>query len=385
MRENSFTKVGYTFVGWCAFADGKNADGTDAEIYAPGQKITYTVTNKKALVLYAIWSPNTYTITYKVDGEVYKTYSFKCDETIAVDVTAPTKVGSTFGGWDKTLPATMPAENLVLNAIWGINNYSIKFMDGTTVLSEDTLAYGAAVTAPAAPTKEGFTFAGWVDAEGTAATIPATMPAANVTLYASWDEVIVPETPKSEPVFDNILFALVSRYSQRYNVVITAENATVTGDTTIKYKRSGSVEIAPAEGYVIVDVIVNGVSLGAVDKVDFKQVKANQSLVVITKPVCPYDDADLTRGVLLAHLGELAAVDVSYYDAEAPYTAWAIEAELITVAEDGSFAADELPTFEEAAQLFTAFAAYMGIEADLSAAETVGEMLVILTDLLSVE
>ncbi|MBQ3127046.1 MAG: InlB B-repeat-containing protein, partial [Clostridia bacterium] len=238
---------------------------------------------------YAIWAPLTYTITYKVDGETVAEYSFKCDETITgINVTAPTKVGSTFGGWDTTLPETMPAKNLVINAVWGTNNYTIKFMDDTTVLSEATYAYGAAVTAPAAPTKEGFTFAGWVDADGKATAVPTTMPAGNVTLYASWTEnekPVEPEPEVAKPAINATLFALAARYAQRFDVLVSAENAIVTGDMTIKYKRTGTVEIAVAEGYQLVDVIANGQSLGAVTSVTFKKVMAPQTLVVVTEPI----------------------------------------------------------------------------------------------------
>lgn len=46
---------------------------------------------------------------------------------------------------------------------------------------------GEAVTAPANPSKEGHDFAGWVDAQGKATSIPTVMPSANLTIYASWN------------------------------------------------------------------------------------------------------------------------------------------------------------------------------------------------------
>lgn len=256
------TRTGYAFAGW--------------EIY-PAKMPAGDLTVK------AIWTENaTYTITYVVDGKVYKTYEFKYDTPITgIDVAAPTKVGSTFSGWDAALPETMPAKNLVLNAVWGTNSYTIKFMDAENLISEATLAYGAAVTAPAAPTKEGFTFAGWIDADGNAVTVPATMPASNLTIYASWTENEKPVETK--PTLNNVLFALAARYAQRFDVLVSAENATVTGDMSIKYKRNGTVNIDVAEGYKIVDVIANGQSLGAVETVTFKKVTAPQTLVILTE------------------------------------------------------------------------------------------------------
>ena len=96
-------------------------------------------------------------------------------------------------------------------------------------------------------------------------------------------EVSKTPAPKQEPTFDYVLFALAARYAQRYDVLVSAENATVTGDMSIKYKRNGTVNIDVADGYQIVDVIANGQSLGAVEKVTFKKVTAPQTLVILTE------------------------------------------------------------------------------------------------------
>ena len=87
------------------------------------------------------------------------------------------------------------------------------------------------------------------------------------------------------PAFDYVLFALAARYSQKFDVLVSAENATVSGDLTIKYKRSGTVDIDVADGYQLVDVIANGQSLGAVESVTFKKVMGPQTLVVVTEPI----------------------------------------------------------------------------------------------------
>ncbi|MBO5858364.1 MAG: InlB B-repeat-containing protein, partial [Clostridia bacterium] len=58
--------------------------------------------------------------------------------------------------------------------------------DGGSAIDPITGDYGDAITAPADPTKEGYTFTGWVDADGNAADIPATMPDEDVALKATW-------------------------------------------------------------------------------------------------------------------------------------------------------------------------------------------------------
>ena len=84
-------------------------------------------------------------------------------------------------GWDSKIPATMPAENITIKAKWSANSYTITFdTDGGTSIPDITQAFGTAVTAPADPTKTGYTFAGWN------IKIPATMPAENMTIKAQW-------------------------------------------------------------------------------------------------------------------------------------------------------------------------------------------------------
>ena len=53
-----------------------------------------------------------HTLTYKVDGEVYKTYELYEGETITPEPD-PTKEGYDFSGWS-TIPATMPAEDVTV-------------------------------------------------------------------------------------------------------------------------------------------------------------------------------------------------------------------------------------------------------------------------------
>ena len=70
------------------------------------------------------------------------------------------------------VPATMPAENMTIKAKWTVNQYTLTFdTNGGSTIAPITQDYGTAITAPADPTKTGYTFAGWTPA------IPATMPA----------------------------------------------------------------------------------------------------------------------------------------------------------------------------------------------------------------
>ena len=130
---------------------------------------------------WAKWTINQYTITFDTDGgsEVAPiTQDYGTAITAPAD---PTREGYTFTGWDTAIPATMPAHNMTITAQWTVNQYTITFdTDGGSEVAPITQDYGSAITAPAAPTREGYTFTGWDK------TIPATMPAGDMTITAQW-------------------------------------------------------------------------------------------------------------------------------------------------------------------------------------------------------
>ena len=177
------TKEGYTFIGWY---NGESEWDFETPVTAD-------------LTLTAKWQINRYTITFKPEngGE---DIVIKQDYGTAITAPAnPTKTGYTFVGWDKTIPTTMPAGNMTITAQWQVNQYTITFKPENggqdIVIKQD---YGTAITAPANPTKTGYTFAGWDK------TIPTTMPAENITLTARWTEnrvivIIRPDDSKDEP------------------------------------------------------------------------------------------------------------------------------------------------------------------------------------------
>lgn len=155
------TREGYTFIGW------------DKAIPAtmPAENMTLT----------AQWSINQYTITFDTDGGS-DIASITQDYGTAITAPAdPNKTGYTFAGWDTEIPTTMPAGDMTIKANWAVNQYTISFdTDGGSTIDPITQGYGTDITAPAAPTKTGYTFAGWDRA------IPATMPAGDMTITAHW-------------------------------------------------------------------------------------------------------------------------------------------------------------------------------------------------------
>ena len=164
------TREGYTFAGWY-----------DNEVLT-GNPITEISTDETGNRTYwAKWTINQYTITFDTDSgsEVAPiTQDYGTAITAPAD---PTREGYTFTGWDTAIPATMPAHNMTITAQWTVNQYTITFdTDGGSEVAPITQDYGSAITAPAAPTREGYTFTGWDK------TIPATMPAGDMTITAQW-------------------------------------------------------------------------------------------------------------------------------------------------------------------------------------------------------
>ena len=177
------TKEGHTFIGW----------------YKGEEKWNFADAVTEALTLTAKWTANRYTITFDTAGGSEVAPITQDYGTTITAPAAPTRTGYTFAGWDKAIPSTMPAENITLTAQWQVNQYTITFKPENggqdIVIKQD---YGTAITAPANPTKTGYTFAGWDK------TIPSTMPAGDMTITARWTEnrvivIIRPDDSKDEP------------------------------------------------------------------------------------------------------------------------------------------------------------------------------------------
>ena len=107
LRGALFTRAGYTQVGWSTVDGGEKVYGF-GDIYAQNE----------ALTLYPVWNTNKYTITFDTAGGS-EIAPITQDYGTAITAPAnPTREGYTFIGWDKEIPATMPAENITLKARW---------------------------------------------------------------------------------------------------------------------------------------------------------------------------------------------------------------------------------------------------------------------------
>lgn len=77
-----------------------------------------------------------------------------------------------------------------VEALKGVSTCTVTFdSDGGTEVASQTIAFGSVATEPDPPTLEGYTFEGWLDGE-TAFSFETAV-TANITLTASWAEVVV--------------------------------------------------------------------------------------------------------------------------------------------------------------------------------------------------
>ena len=148
-------REGYTFSGW----DGLPEKMPAGDVTVLGR---FTV--------------NSYTLTYILDGEKYKTVSVEYGSNIDSEV--PEREGYTFSGWDG-LPETMPAEDVTATGTFTINSYTLTYILDGEEYKAYTIEYGSSITAENAPEKEGYTFSGWES-------LPSKMPAENVTVTGTF-------------------------------------------------------------------------------------------------------------------------------------------------------------------------------------------------------
>ena len=206
-----------------------------------------------------------YTVTFDTNGG-----SKVNSQTVPYGETAktpaiPAKTGYTFAGWylegEKFNFNTPVTKDMTLTARWTANQYTITFdTDGGSAIVPITQDYGTAVTAPADPTKNGYTFAGWIPA------IPTTMPAENLTVTAQW----------------RYSGGGSSGYSY-YTIKATAGaggSISPSGNVSVREGRDQTFTITPDKGYAVANVKIDGKSIGAVKSYTFENVKRAHTIEV---------------------------------------------------------------------------------------------------------
>ena len=192
------TRTGYTLKGWY-----ENADGT-------GDPVTQIAAGTGEKILYAQWTPNTYTITYYWNGGD-ELSSAPATFVYNVGATLPTaeemrKDHYTFAGWTREpsssnyvgrVEASCCAESQTFYAQWVPATYTLQFnTNGGTTVADLNYLYGSEVALKKSY-RNGYAFGGWyADADltkpvgemVTSVTIPDNAPK-TLTFYAQWNPI----------------------------------------------------------------------------------------------------------------------------------------------------------------------------------------------------
>ena len=255
------TYTGHTFVGWY---DNENLTGS------PIAAIGGTETGNKEY--WAKWEINQYTITFDTAGGSVVTPITQNYGTAITAPADPTKTGYTFAGWDRAIPATMPAENLTITAQWTVNQYTIAYdlAGGTAEGNPDTYTIETRTFTLKNPTKSGYTFTGWsgtgLDGENNMTVTIPTGSTGNRTYTAHWR-------------YNG------SGHSYSYYTIKATAGAggsiSPSGDVSVREGRDQTFTITPDKGYAVANVKIDGKSIGAVKSYTFENVSRTHTIEVI--------------------------------------------------------------------------------------------------------
>ena len=177
-------RTGYSFAGWYS-------DAALTKYFSFSTPITSNTT------LYAKWTINGYTVSFNSNGGSAVASQHVAYNGTATAPVAPTRTGYTFVGWYSNAALTTVfsfsahvTSNITLYAKWTVNSniYTVSFnSNGGSVVASQNVAYNGTATAPASPTRTGYTFAGWYSNSALTTTFSFSTPiTSNTTLYAKW-------------------------------------------------------------------------------------------------------------------------------------------------------------------------------------------------------
>lgn len=143
IADSGFTRTGYVFSGWSTEKDGKVT-------YKPGQTVkNLTEKNGETVILYAVWTPIKYKITFKdEDGTVLSTQMTDYDSVPVYSGKTPTKeqtVSSvyTFAGWSPELTAVTGEATYTATYTAAPRKYNVYFLgEKNETLYSEAFEYG---------------------------------------------------------------------------------------------------------------------------------------------------------------------------------------------------------------------------------------------------
>jgi uncharacterized repeat protein (TIGR02543 family) len=185
-NTGTLVKANHTFVGWSATAN--QSSGTTG---------SYNLTANTTL--YPAFALNSYNVIYNEQGgTTVSDGTFTHGGTLTYPAN-PSKAGYSFLGWfaaasggTARTASDVASGNasVTLYAQWSPNTYNVTYDEhGGTTVSDGTYIFGNTLTFPSAPTRAGYSFAGWFANASGGSQLTATEVSAgttNVTLHAQW-------------------------------------------------------------------------------------------------------------------------------------------------------------------------------------------------------
>ena len=142
------------------------------------------------LTIYAQWTINEYTITFDSDGGSEVSAITQDYASIITAPEAPTKEGYTFNGWDQAIPETMPAESLALTATWTINQYTLSIFNEFSASTTQDINFSQTLELTIIEV-EGYRFKGWfIDEDFSTPLTFDSMPAYDLSVFAKYEKML---------------------------------------------------------------------------------------------------------------------------------------------------------------------------------------------------
>ncbi len=283
------TKTGYTFNGW----------------YEDGSETAYEFDTIEArdVSLKANWIINQYSITFDSDGgTAVETITQDYNTTVNAPTT-PTKPGYNFVGWFEENAQTpynfskIEARDVALKATWSEREkHSINFnSDGGSTVATITEKAGMPVTAPVAPTKTGYSFAGWFEEGAIQEYVFDVIEERTVNLKAKWD------INQYSIIFDTDGGSVIDTITQDYNTTVTAPS----DPTKDGYHFLGWYEEGSGTAYEFNLIEARNVTL----KAKWAEIRG---VITLDKGLQGLNVTGLTQSVINAYIGqEIAITDLS--------------------------------------------------------------------------
>lgn len=172
----------YTFDGWIRVGDPESAVIPSAELPLATEDCTYKAhfasSVRQYTITFANWDGAVISATAYDYGTAPGLIAVPSDPTRAADA----EYTYTFAGWNSEVAQVAGDATYTATYTATAKEYDATFVDGideSVISGPTTYAFGAAVTAPAAPEHKGYTFAAWSPEVGT-------MPSADTTYTATY-------------------------------------------------------------------------------------------------------------------------------------------------------------------------------------------------------